>query len=40
IPFHQQVQLDMQYIRSQGIKNDLLILLKTIPAVISGRGAY
>jgi len=40
IPFHQQVQLDMEYIRSQGIKNDLLILLKTIPAVISGKGAY
>ncbi|MCB5262259.1 MAG: sugar transferase [Candidatus Cloacimonetes bacterium] len=40
IPFQQQVQLDMQYIRSQGIKNDLIILLKTIPAVISGKGAY
>jgi len=40
IPFHQQVQLDMQYIRSQSIWQDLLILLKTIPAVISGKGAY
>jgi lipopolysaccharide/colanic/teichoic acid biosynthesis glycosyltransferase len=40
IPFHQQVQLDLEYIRSQGIKNDIIILLKTIPAVISGRGAY
>ncbi|MCB5259253.1 MAG: sugar transferase [Candidatus Cloacimonetes bacterium] len=40
IPFRQQVQLDMEYIRSQGIKNDLVILLKTIPAVISGKGAY
>ncbi len=40
IPFQQQVQLDMQYIRSQGIKNDIIILLKTIPAVISGKGAY
>lgn len=40
IPFQEQVQLDLQYIRSQGLKNDLLILLKTIPAVISGRGAY
>ena len=40
IPFRQQVQLDLEYIRSQGLKNDLIILLKTIPAVISGRGAY
>lgn len=40
IPFHQQVQLDLEYIRSQGLKNDLIILLKTIPAVISGKGAY
>ncbi|MDD4310372.1 MAG: sugar transferase [Candidatus Cloacimonetes bacterium] len=40
IPFEQQVQLDMQYIRSQGIWNDLKILLKTIPAVIGGKGAY
>ena len=40
IPFHQQVQLDMQYIRSQSIWQDLLILLKTIPAVIGGKGAY
>ncbi len=40
IPFNQQVQLDFEYIRSQGIKNDLIILLKTIPAVISGKGAY
>lgn len=40
IPFSQQVQLDMEYIRSQNIVNDLIILLKTIPAVISGKGAY
>ncbi|MDD3536310.1 MAG: sugar transferase [Candidatus Cloacimonetes bacterium] len=40
IPFQQQVQLDLEYIRSQGLKNDLIILLKTIPAVISGKGAY
>ncbi len=40
IPFQQQVQLDMQYIRSQNFWNDALILLKTIPAVISGKGAY
>jgi lipopolysaccharide/colanic/teichoic acid biosynthesis glycosyltransferase len=40
IPFSQQVQLDLEYIGSQNIFKDLIILLKTIPAVISGRGAY
>lgn len=40
IPFSQQVQLDMQYIRSHGMWKDILILLQTIPAVISGKGAY
>lgn len=40
IPFNEQVQLDMQYIRSQSIWQDFLILLQTIPAVISGKGAY
>ena len=40
IPFKEQVQLDVQYIRSQGIWNDFLLLLKTIPAVLLGKGAY
>lgn len=40
IPFDQQVGLDMQYIQSQSIFKDLMIVLKTIPAVLFGRGAY
>ncbi len=40
IPFDQQVELDMQYIQEQSLWTDLKLLLKTIPAVISGRGAY
>lgn len=40
IPFDTQVSLDMQYIQSQSIFKDLKILLKTIPAVLFGRGAY
>jgi lipopolysaccharide/colanic/teichoic acid biosynthesis glycosyltransferase len=40
IPFNEQVLLDMQYIRSQSIWNDIIILLKTIPAVVTGKGAY
>ena len=40
IPFERQVQLDIEYIKSTSIFNDLVILLKTIPAVLSGKGAY
>jgi lipopolysaccharide/colanic/teichoic acid biosynthesis glycosyltransferase len=40
LPFKQQVELDKQYINSQSILLDIKILLKTIPAVLTGRGAY
>jgi lipopolysaccharide/colanic/teichoic acid biosynthesis glycosyltransferase len=40
IPFDEQVSLDMQYIQSQSLLRDILIMLKTIPAVLFGRGAY
>jgi len=39
IPFPQQVELDRRYIHEQGFFKDIILLLKTIPAVISGRGA-
>ena len=40
IPFDQQVELDVQYIQSQSLWTDLKILLKTIPALLFGAGAY
>jgi len=40
VPFTQQVQLDLHYIRGRGLAQDIIILLKTIPAVLLGRGAY
>jgi lipopolysaccharide/colanic/teichoic acid biosynthesis glycosyltransferase len=40
IPFPRQCELDVKYIQSQSLWVDLKILLKTIPAVLSGRGAY
>lgn len=40
ISFDEQVGLDMQYIQSQSIWKDIVIMLKTIPAVLFGRGAY
>ncbi len=40
VPFPQQVKLDLEYIESQSFGLDLWLLLKTIPAVLFGRGAY
>lgn len=40
IPFKEQVMLDKEYISSHGLWSDFVILLKTIPAVFTGRGAY
>lgn len=40
LSFRQQVELDRRYIESQSFWLDLKILLKTVPAVLSGRGAY
>jgi lipopolysaccharide/colanic/teichoic acid biosynthesis glycosyltransferase len=40
IPFERQVQLDIDYVHSQSVWLDLKILLATIPAVLTGRGAY
>ena len=40
IPFPEQVKLDVQYIESSSFWQDIVILLKTVPAVILGRGAY
>jgi exopolysaccharide biosynthesis polyprenyl glycosylphosphotransferase len=39
IDFSGQVQLDVDYIESQSFLTDLRILLRTVPAVISGKGA-
>jgi len=40
IDFEGQVRLDLQYIRSSSAWYDVIILLKTLPAVIFGKGAY
>jgi lipopolysaccharide/colanic/teichoic acid biosynthesis glycosyltransferase len=39
VPFNEQIQLDVDYVRRQSLWLDISILLRTIPAVISGRGA-
>lgn len=40
IPFPQQVELDVAYIESQSFWLDVVLLLRTIPAVLFGKGAY
>ena len=40
LPFDKQVELDVKYIRERGCWTDLRILVLTIPAVLSGKGAY
>ena len=40
IPFEQQVQLDLAYIRKRSLMLDIRLLLATVPAVLFARGAY
>ncbi|MGC8873002.1 MAG: sugar transferase [Chloroflexia bacterium] len=40
LTFDEMVRLDLYYIENWNLWLDLVILLRTIPAVISGRGAY
>lgn len=40
LPFERWVELDLQYISQQSLRKDIEILLKTIPAVLLGKGAY
>lgn len=40
IPFEQQVEMDIEYIQTKSIGNDVKLLVKTVPAVIKGKGAY
>ena len=40
IPFPEQVKFDVEYIESRSLFLDFRLLLATVPAVLSGRGAY
>lgn len=40
LTFKRWVELDIQYIQERSLRKDIMILLKTIPTVISRRGAY
>jgi lipopolysaccharide/colanic/teichoic acid biosynthesis glycosyltransferase len=40
VPFHDMVRLDLHYIRNWSLSMDIEILMRTIPAVLTNRGAY
>ncbi len=40
LSYEERVRLDMHYIRNHSIWLDLQILFQTVPALLSGRGAY
>ena len=40
LPFQQQMALDKEYIASRSMWKDFLILLKTVPAILTGKGAW
>ena len=40
LPFHKQMALDKEYIASRSTWKDFVILLKTVPAILTGKGAW
>ena len=40
IPFQKQLAMDVAYLKNRGVITDLWLLARTIPAVLTGRGAY
>ncbi len=40
LPFSKQIALDKEYISSRSAWKDFLILLKTVPAILTGKGAW
>ncbi|WP_345326076.1 sugar transferase [Novipirellula rosea] len=40
IPFDEQIVMDLEYIGCRSFSTDLKLIIKTIPVVLSGKGAY
>src|SRR5690606_7149940 len=40
IPFPEQLKMDLEYIEQRSMWTDVVLLFRTIPAVLSARGAY
>jgi lipopolysaccharide/colanic/teichoic acid biosynthesis glycosyltransferase len=39
VSFEEMIRFDLEYVNTKSMSTDIRILLKTIPAVVSGRGA-
>jgi lipopolysaccharide/colanic/teichoic acid biosynthesis glycosyltransferase len=40
IPFERQAELDISYLRERNLWRDLVLIARTVPAVLTARGAY
>jgi lipopolysaccharide/colanic/teichoic acid biosynthesis glycosyltransferase len=40
VDFHSWIEMDLDYIRWWNLRLDLTVLVKTVPAVVLGRGSY
>ncbi|PEQ10498.1 UDP-phosphate galactose phosphotransferase [Novosphingobium sp. PC22D] len=40
IPFEKQVEMDIDYVRRPSLLRDVALLFRTVPAVVTARGAY
>lgn len=40
IPFVKQAELDIEYLRNRSLLKDIGLILQTVPAVLTARGAY
>ncbi len=40
LPLHENIEYDFYYIKNQSLLLDIVILIKTITAVVGGKGAY
>ncbi|MEO9520084.1 MAG: WecB/TagA/CpsF family glycosyltransferase [Parasphingorhabdus sp.] len=40
IPFEEQVRMDEEYLCQQSVLKDISLLVSTVPAILTGRGAY
>ncbi|MCA9104013.1 MAG: sugar transferase [Planctomycetales bacterium] len=40
IPFDRQLEMDLEYYQRMSIATDLSLIARTIPAVVTGKGAY
>ena len=40
LAFSEQVDLDLRYLQARSVGKDISIIVRTVPAVINGKGAY